>query len=65
MAEFVADYNAKATDKGIWEASVGSGETANMILFTAKTAGAIDGDGPATAKIPTGTTEHVAGVDAE
>ncbi len=60
LAEFIADYNAKAAKKDVWTASV----EGNRVLFTAKSAGAIDGDGPATGDIPAGTTVKTAGADA-
>ncbi len=60
LAAFVADYNANAADKDKWTAAVnGAGDG---IEFTAKTAGAIGGEGPAAA--PAGTTQATVGKDA-
>ena len=54
LAAFVTDYNANAAGKDKWTASVNA--DGKSIDFTAKTKGAIDGEGPATADIPAGTT---------
>ena len=61
LAKFVADYNAQNAGAGDanWTAAVDGG---NAIKFTAKTAGAIGGEGPAAA--PAGTTQATEGKDA-
>lgn len=56
LTEFVKEYNTKqeasaADEKDKWTASVN--ETGDGVIFTANTAGAVGGDGPA--DVPTGT----------
>ncbi len=58
LAGFVADYNANATGKADWVASVhGDGD---KVVFTAKVAGTLDNTG---ATAPTGTTETTPGAN--
>ncbi|NBH78798.1 flagellin [Clostridiaceae bacterium] len=64
LKEFADAWNADTTVNANWSASVGTGDDAGKIVFTAKTAGAIDGDGPAAANAPTGTTQKDPGADA-
>ena len=52
LTKFMNEYNAQADKK--WTAALNAAK--DGIEFTAVTAGAIDGEGPKTADIPTGTT---------